>query len=608
MNGLFARNVLILGMKFLTATTFLLVIFCCTVKAQYDAVPDSTLQQLLQTTNNGFSATKLDIESALLSRHLPGEPYFDSLIKNITAEAEASRNRPLMCMAYNTLARAYLEYSFRGMNGEKGQQYADRCLQIADEAGLDEYKTAAYIAYARYYRRLSQNNKALDFNNQALALATSIGDDSLLAVAYSSMASTWNNLSNKLARFQALLNSRDFAEKSGSHTLMLNSNLDIGDFYLDINEFEKAKDMYSTAIENGRRWGYWLSVINGLRYMGKTFIYQKNDALVLSYFNKALALSDSLHITFFKVNINLDMLNYYLNTNDAAKTLAYLKSTPAIMEFINGYGIQDQLDKLNGYVYLSKGLYDSALYAVQKGAAAFYGKEGLAEKYAYTILYASIYDGLKKAPEEKSKLLLAKSYADSSAQLNLQKDVCERLYLFFDSTGDYKNALLFHKQLNMYNDSLEKLGKQQGLLTIEIENTNKRLVRQKQLEAEATRTRNNLEYMGITAAIATVFILMVIFGVFKMSPSLIKAIGFFAFIFLFEFIVLLLDNQIHHLTEGEPWKVLGIKIIIIAFLLPLHHKLEERVTHYLTSKAHHLRHGLYLKGNKAKDDISNRGN
>jgi hypothetical protein len=588
-------NALILGMKCRAALTVLLIVFACAAKAQYDAVLDSTLQHQLQTTCNNFSAQKLDVEAELLSRHLPGEPYFDSLVTAIIAEAEASRNRQLMCTAYNILAHIYLGYSFKTVNAGQGKQYADRCLQIATEAGLDEFKVAACLQYARYYRRLSQNPKALDYNNQALALATSIGNDSLLCLAYGSMANTWDNLSNKLARFQGLLNERDFAEKCGSNALILSSYYDLGDFYLDISEFEKAKDMYTLVIQNGRQWGYWLMVLNGLRGMGKTFIYQKNDALVMDYYNKALALSDSLHIKFYKININLDILNFYLNNGQPAKTLTYLKNTPAIMEFINSYGIQDQIDKLNGYVFVSKGQFDSALYAVQKGATAFYAKEGLAEKYAYTILYASVYEGLKRGPEENDKLLLAKSYADSSGQIGLQKDICERLYQFFDSTGDYKQGMLYYKQMNVYNDSLDRLGKQQDLLTVEIENTNKRLARQKEQEAETTRTRNNLEYMGITAAIATVFILLVIFGVFKMSPSLIKAIGFFAFIFLFEFIVLLLDNQIHHLTEGEPWKVLGIKIIIIAFLLPLHHKLEERVTHYLTNKAHHLRHGLHVK-------------
>jgi hypothetical protein len=208
-----------------------------------------------------------------------------------------------------------------------------------------------------------------------------------------------------------------------------------------------------------------------------------------------------------------------------------------------------------------------------------------------------------RRPEELQKLLLAKSFADSAASLEDEQETRQKLYEYYENAGDYKQALVYYKQLNKYKDSLDNLSKQKDLLTVEIENTNRRIERQKLHEEEATRTRNNLEYMGITAAIAIVFIFLVILGVFKMSAGVIKALGFFAFIFLFEFIVLLLDNQIHELTGEEPWKVLGIKIIIIAVLLPLHHKMEERVTHYLTSKAHRLRESLHLKGRKDGENI-----
>jgi hypothetical protein len=60
--------------------------------------------------------------------------------------------------------------------------------------------------------------------------------------------------------------------------------------------------------------------------------------------------------------------------------------------------------------------------------------------------------------------------------------------------------------------------------------------------------------------------------------------GFFSMIFLFEFLILILDNYIHHLTHGEPWKVWLIKIGIISVILPLHHYIEEKLIHYLLSK------------------------
>ncbi|HVY74734.1 MAG TPA: hypothetical protein VG890_07885, partial [Puia sp.] len=143
-----------------------------------------------------------------------------------------------------------------------------------------------------------------------------------------------------------------------------------------------------------------------------------------------------------------------------------------------------------------------------------------------------------------------------------------------------------------YKNTLDSLGKQKDLLSVEIADANRRAAQQKEQEAIRLQRRDNLQYMGITAALAFLFIVLVVFGVFKMSASVIRAMGFFAFIFLFEFITLLLDRQIHEITHGEPWKVLAIKIVLIAMLLPLHHSLEHKVFLYLTSKAHRLKERL----------------
>lgn len=90
-----------------------------------------------------------------------------------------------------------------------------------------------------------------------------------------------------------------------------------------------------------------------------------------------------------------------------------------------------------------------------------------------------------------------------------------------------------------------------------------------------------IQYKGITAGLAFVFMLLVLPGVFSSSTAIIRGLSFFAFIFLFEFLILLFDNAIHELTHGEPWKVLSIKIGLIAMLLPLHHYVEHKVVHHL---------------------------
>ncbi len=118
------------------------------------------------------------------------------------------------------------------------------------------------------------------------------------------------------------------------------------------------------------------------------------------------------------------------------------------------------------------------------------------------------------------------------------------------------------------------MSKDGDLVVVEIENENQR-------QKAETRANHNIQYMGITAGIASVFILLMLLGVFSSSTTIIRGLSFFAFIFFFEFLILLFDTSIHKLTHGEPWKILSIKIVLIAILLPLHHYVEHKVVHHL---------------------------
>jgi hypothetical protein len=110
-------------------------------------------------------------------------------------------------------------------------------------------------------------------------------------------------------------------------------------------------------------------------------------------------------------------------------------------------------------------------------------------------------------------------------------------------------------------------------------------------EQEAKEKRNRLQYMGIIIGISILFIALVMMGWFKVSATTIKAIGFFSFLIFFEFIFLVFKKNIYGLTHGEPLYDLAFMIGLAAILVPLHHWLEHKVIHFLTS--HHM---LKLRG------------
>ncbi|HET9747595.1 MAG TPA: hypothetical protein VFP97_17885, partial [Chitinophagaceae bacterium] len=95
-----------------------------------------------------------------------------------------------------------------------------------------------------------------------------------------------------------------------------------------------------------------------------------------------------------------------------------------------------------------------------------------------------------------------------------------------------------------------------------------------------------IQYMGIIIGIVVLFVSLVMMGWFKVSASTIRAIGFFSFLIFFEFIFLVFKKNINGLTQGVPLYDLAFMIALAAILVPLHHWLEHKVIHFLTS--HHM--------------------
>ncbi len=181
-------------------------------------------------------------------------------------------------------------------------------------------------------------------------------------------------------------------------------------------------------------------------------------------------------------------------------------------------------------------------------------------------------------------------------------DATNKLEKNYLSQGDYLNAYKYSQTNRNIADSLSNMVQKEELQLIEIEN--EEVLREQRLEKskEETRRRNNIQYTAITIIIASAFLLLLILGGFKVSPTMIQMVGFVCFIFFFEFLILLFDTWIHHLTHGEPWKILGIKILLMCGLLPLHHMVEKRIIHYLINNKMNWREQKFFRSRKIKTE------
>src|SRR5690606_40201574 len=68
--------------------------------------------------------------------------------------------------------------------------------------------------------------------------------------------------------------------------------------------------------------------------------------------------------------------------------------------------------------------------------------------------------------------------------------------------------------------------------------------------------------------------------------TMIRLMGYFFFISLFEFFILIIDHHVLiHYLHNQPLKIWLVKIGLIAMLVPFQHFLEIKVTGFLESRA-----------------------
>jgi hypothetical protein len=172
------------------------------------------------------------------------------------------------------------------------------------------------------------------------------------------------------------------------------------------------------------------------------------------------------------------------------------------------------------------------------------------------------------------------------------KTASQNLDLAATALGDYKKAHDFRGKTLAWSDSLRQMVDNDAIVLLEFESLEKQKELSEKQHQEQVDRKHNLQYMLIIILIVSSFILLIVLGSVRIPEIVIKSLGYLVFIFFFEFLILLADNKIHHMTHGEPLKIMGFKIVLIALMLPLHHWVEHKVVHFL------LHHKLLSRSGK----------
>jgi uncharacterized integral membrane protein len=202
--------------------------------------------------------------------------------------------------------------------------------------------------------------------------------------------------------------------------------------------------------------------------------------------------------------------------------------------------------------------------------------------YNYDISQVYLLKG--NSPLETRYLLEAYNLFSQIGRINYSKVIAKRLKELYKESKDYKMSLQYSEIFEQLSDSLNQENKNKELTLLELDSENKKSEYDRFKYEQRQIEKHRIQYAGITLVIIFSFVVLLFFGFFTVNNTVIRTLGFFSVLFLFEFIVIIIDKYVHHYTHDEPIFVWIFKIVLFSVLLPLHHKVEHRIIEYLNSR------------------------
>ncbi len=503
----------------------------------------------------------------------------DSLIEKQIMLAEESMNRKLILFALFGNAG----YRSTGKSTKDRSQntvaYIKRALEYAKTNNLTDYAAMAYASLAALNCMDGQLEEAAANADMGRTTALNTENDSAKVVCTIQLGNVYLQKSDFLMAFKTYTNATDIAAQRKDGSLLPPVYHAIAGLYKKLEKDEIAKNYIFRSLAINKKNKNADGQIRDYIFLGQV----SNYIAAKDYLQQAIHLADSLHHSSLKIDAQRKLFSNMMLHEKPSYMLAYLENQPELKNMFTNNG-PDYITIVIADIYLYGGMPDSAMLYFKKGEISFNEGYDLASKRGFFGEFAQCLQELSRISEAiiyyKKSLELSKAASDLIS-LQAYSNELKKLYR---QQGDYKQAFYYGDLYDQYKESVDIMKKGKDLALLEIDNETKRLQQAAELAQEQLRRKYNLQYMLITIVIATVFVLMIMIGMFKVSTFTIRLMGFLSLIFLFEFIILVLDKWIHGITHGEPWKNWLIKIAIISLLLPLHHFLEQKLIHYLLSR------------------------
>jgi tetratricopeptide (TPR) repeat protein len=502
----------------------------------------------------------------------------DSVLHEQFMVADLSNNSNLILVALFGDAIANVSPFTTSENFDKTIQFVEKGINYAKSQNQFDYIALGYTRLANVLRKRGQNDKALNASNIAAQYLSNVISDSVKAVIYIELGDSYQANNQSILASTNYNRAFDIALKIKSTPLQSNIYHCFSEMYSSLGNIEDAKQQLKKSLALDKQNKYGEGLVRD--YFDLARLTEEK-----SFIDKTIELSDSLHLNKYILRAKRLMLAYYqVIEKDDTKALNYLETETDLKQSYLNTGIATYYEAIGSIFYYSQKV-DSALHYFKLAEYDYLKNydQNLARDIFWDI--AQCYEQLNDLPNAigyyTKVLAISKKINDAGVIAGISSSLSD----LYGRQKDFKQAFLYSKQSIEYKDSLSSLSKGRDLALLDVERETSKHQQELKEEEQHLKRKRDIQYMAITIAISIIFLCMLIVGTFPVSKLTIKLLGYFFFISLFEFIVLLIDNTfLANAVHGEPLKLWLVKIGLIAVLVPIQHFLEHNLIKFLTSR------------------------
>lgn len=363
----------------------------------------------------------------------------------------------------------------------------------------------------------------------------------------------------------------------------------VGNVYYVLGDFSKALAKYLDVLkiseENNDLHGQFSAMGN----LGTVYTEQKNFRLGLEYLFRALQIGEQWGDNRLIANTKVNIASTYKQMSLYDSSTLFAQQAKLLASKTNYDAVEGEALTYLGEISFLKGENSLALeycrlsFPLLMRAQSFYY---LCMTYLNT---ASIFE---RQNQKDSVLFYSKRSLQLAKERNFLKEFrnSAQFLSYYYRRINPDSAFYYQDISKAMNDSLFSQVKQNAIQSMAFEER----MRQQEIEAKKLKDeedrKHNLQYAAIALGVVT---LVIIFFLLSHSivanQRLIKFLGIFALLIVFEFFNLLLHPYIANLTHHSPVMMLAVMVCIAALLIPLHHKLEHWVTDKMIEKNKRIR-------------------